>query len=176
MIHGLVLSLVLGILKREVSVYHCPPVWLLWNRLYDSWQFLFLFAKQTNPNQSNRRSTVQWYFPLKYSLVVCFAPMQPHLPGRAELLSRCAASPARWPPSCARCSRRQDKTGKIIQLYVILHFHHKKCPVGGKPTHLTSIFSLHTSVTSPHGTMLMAFADVRYGCLRMLDRLVSTHP
>ncbi len=27
-------------------------------------QFLFLFAKQTNPNQSNRRSTVQWYFPL----------------------------------------------------------------------------------------------------------------
>ncbi len=29
-----------------------------------SWQILFLFAKQTNPNQSNRRSTVQWYFPL----------------------------------------------------------------------------------------------------------------
>jgi hypothetical protein len=25
--------------------------------------FLFLFAKQTNPNQSNRRSTVQRYFP-----------------------------------------------------------------------------------------------------------------
>jgi hypothetical protein len=23
---------------------------------------LFLFAKQTNPNQSNRRSMVQWYF------------------------------------------------------------------------------------------------------------------
>ncbi len=32
--------------------------------------FLFLFAKQTNPNQSNRRSTVQWYFPLKYSLLI----------------------------------------------------------------------------------------------------------
>jgi len=31
------------------------------------WQlifFLFLFAKQTNPNQSNRRSIVQWYFTL----------------------------------------------------------------------------------------------------------------
>ncbi len=26
--------------------------------------FLFLFAIQTNPNQSNRRSMVQWYFPL----------------------------------------------------------------------------------------------------------------
>ena len=26
--------------------------------------FLLLFAKQTNPDQSNRRSTVQWYFPL----------------------------------------------------------------------------------------------------------------
>jgi hypothetical protein len=25
---------------------------------------LFLFAKQTNTNQSNRRSMVQWYFPL----------------------------------------------------------------------------------------------------------------
>jgi hypothetical protein len=32
--------------------------------LYDNWQFLFLFANQTNPNQSYRRSTVQWYFPL----------------------------------------------------------------------------------------------------------------
>jgi hypothetical protein len=31
-----------------------------------------------------------------------------------------------------------------------------------KPTHLTSIFSLQTSVfTSPHGTTLTAFADVR---------------
>ncbi len=53
-----------GILKGEVSLYHWPPVWLVWNQLYDYWQFLFLFSKQTNPNQSNRRSIVQWYFPL----------------------------------------------------------------------------------------------------------------
>jgi hypothetical protein len=53
-----------GILKGEVSLYGWPPVWPVWNQLYDLWQFLFLFAKQTNPNQSNRRSTVQWYFPL----------------------------------------------------------------------------------------------------------------
>ncbi len=53
-----------GILKGEVSLYHWPPVWRVWNQLYDNWQFLFLFAKQTNPTQSNRRSTVQWYFPL----------------------------------------------------------------------------------------------------------------
>jgi hypothetical protein len=52
------------ILKGEVSLYHWPPVWLVWNQLYDNWQFLFLFAKQTNPNQSNRRLMVQWYFPL----------------------------------------------------------------------------------------------------------------
>ncbi len=52
-----------GILKGEGSLYHWLPVWLLWNRLYDHWQFLFLFAKQTNRNQSNRRSMVQWYFP-----------------------------------------------------------------------------------------------------------------
>ncbi len=57
-----------GILKGEVSLYCWPPVWLVWNQLSAYRQFLFLFAKQANPNQSNRRSTVQWYFPLQYSL------------------------------------------------------------------------------------------------------------
>ncbi len=52
------------ILKGEVSLYCLPPVWPVWNQLYDNSQFLFLFAKQTNPNLSNRRSMVQWYFPL----------------------------------------------------------------------------------------------------------------
>jgi len=52
-----------GILKGDVSLYGWPPVWLVWNQLYDNWQFLFLFAKQANPNRSNRRSMVQWYFP-----------------------------------------------------------------------------------------------------------------
>ncbi len=33
-----------GILKGEVSLW-CWPVWLVWNQLYDNWQFLFLFAK-----------------------------------------------------------------------------------------------------------------------------------
>ncbi len=41
-----------GILKEEVTLYHWPPVWLVWNQLYDKWQYLFLFGKQTNPNQS----------------------------------------------------------------------------------------------------------------------------
>ncbi len=54
-----------GILKGDwLSLYYWPPVWLVWNQLYDNWQFWFLFAKQTNPNQSNSRSMVQWYFPL----------------------------------------------------------------------------------------------------------------
>jgi hypothetical protein len=67
-----------GILKGKESLYCWPPVWLVWNQLYDYWQFLFLFAKQTNPNQSNRKSTVQWYFPLKYSLLqLRFIPSQP---------------------------------------------------------------------------------------------------
>jgi hypothetical protein len=30
-----------GILKGELSLYHRPPVWLVWNWLYDNWQFLF---------------------------------------------------------------------------------------------------------------------------------------
>jgi hypothetical protein len=53
-----------GMLKGEVLLYSWPPVWLVWNQLYDNWQILFLFAKQTNPDQSNRRSMVHWYFPL----------------------------------------------------------------------------------------------------------------
>jgi hypothetical protein len=53
-----------GILKGDVLLYHWSPVWLIWNQLYDNWQFLFLFAKQTNPNQSIKRSMVRWYFPL----------------------------------------------------------------------------------------------------------------
>jgi len=61
-----------GILKGEVSLYHWPPVWLVWIQLYDYWQFLF---KQTNPNQSNRRSMVQWYFhfsiPCPQALSMC---------------------------------------------------------------------------------------------------------
>ncbi len=58
-----------GTLKGEVSLYCWPPVWLVWNQLYGSWKFSFLFAKQTNLNRSNRRSTVQWYFPLKCYLL-----------------------------------------------------------------------------------------------------------
>ncbi len=61
-----------GILKGEVSLYHWPPVWLVRNQLYDYWQFLFIFSKQTNPNQSNRRSMVQWYFP--FSIFPCLMP------------------------------------------------------------------------------------------------------
>jgi hypothetical protein len=63
-----------GILKGEVTLYCWPPVWLVWNQLYDYWQFLFLFAKQTNPNQSNRRSMGQWYFPLQHSLLFLLYP------------------------------------------------------------------------------------------------------
>ncbi len=53
-----------GILKGEVSLYHWLPLWLVWNQLYGNWQVLFLYAKQTNPNQSKGRSILQWYFPL----------------------------------------------------------------------------------------------------------------
>ncbi len=65
-----------GILKGEVSLYRWPPIWLVWNQLYENWQFLFSPVKQTNPNQSNRRSMVQWYFPLEYSLVLRNCPCE----------------------------------------------------------------------------------------------------
>jgi hypothetical protein len=49
-----------------VPLTSCLTGWLIdwFGFSCDNWQFLFLFAKQTNPNQSNRRSMVQWYFPL----------------------------------------------------------------------------------------------------------------
>ncbi len=49
-----------GILRGEVSLYGWPPDWLVWNQLYDNWQFLFLFAKQTNPFQTIQTGG-QWY-------------------------------------------------------------------------------------------------------------------
>ncbi len=64
-------------------------------------------------------------------------------------------------------------SGKPLQL-VIFSF---KNTSGWKPTHLTFVFSLRTSIfTLPRGTRLTAFADVKYKCLQMLDGLVSTHP
>ncbi len=49
-----------GILKGEVSLYCWPPVRLIWNQLYDNWQLLFLFAKQSNskPVKQEVNSTV----------------------------------------------------------------------------------------------------------------------
>ncbi len=63
-----------GILNGEVSLYHWPLVWLVWNQLYDYWQFMFLFAKHTNSNQSNRRSIVQWYFPFSIPCSILLCP------------------------------------------------------------------------------------------------------
>ncbi len=63
-----------GTLKWQVSLYPWPPVWLVWNQLFDNGRFLFLFAKRTDPNQQNRRSTVQWYFPFSIPW-----KKQPHL-------------------------------------------------------------------------------------------------
>jgi hypothetical protein len=45
-----------GILKREVSLYHWPPVWLVWNQLYDNWQF-FLQNRLIQTSQTGG----QWY-------------------------------------------------------------------------------------------------------------------
>ena len=34
-----------GILKGEVSLYSWPPVWLVWNQLYDNWHFFVFICK-----------------------------------------------------------------------------------------------------------------------------------
>ncbi len=64
-----------GTLKGENITVHWPPVWLVWNQLFDNYQFSFLFAKQINPNQSNRRSMVTniFFFQLLRSCVKEFS-------------------------------------------------------------------------------------------------------
>jgi hypothetical protein len=48
-----------GIPKREVSLYCWPPVWLVWNQLYDYWQFLFFIFKtdQSKPAKQEVNGT-----------------------------------------------------------------------------------------------------------------------
>jgi hypothetical protein len=49
-----------GILKGEVSLYRWPPVWLLWISLFCKYKQKLSDVIQPIPNQSNRRSMVQW--------------------------------------------------------------------------------------------------------------------
>ncbi len=47
----------------EVSLYRWPPAWLVWISLFCKLKQNLSVVLQLIPNQSNRRSTVQWYFP-----------------------------------------------------------------------------------------------------------------
>jgi hypothetical protein len=46
---------------------------MLWYQLYDNWQFLFLFVKQTNPNQSNRNQQYNDASPLVFPALAILA-------------------------------------------------------------------------------------------------------
>ncbi len=46
-----------GNTKGEVSLYRWPPVWLVWNQLYNNWQFLFLQNRLIQTSQTGG----QWY-------------------------------------------------------------------------------------------------------------------
>ncbi len=47
-----------GILKGEVSLYCWPPVWLVWNQLYDNWNFCFYLQ---NRLIQTSQTGGQWY-------------------------------------------------------------------------------------------------------------------
>ncbi len=53
-----------GILNGKVSQYSWPPVWLVCISLFCKQKQKLSVVLQLIPNQSNWRSTVQWYFPL----------------------------------------------------------------------------------------------------------------
>ncbi len=57
-----------GILKGEVSLYHWPPVLLVWISIFCKWKQKLSVVI---PNQSNRRSTVQWYSPFGIPRLEC---------------------------------------------------------------------------------------------------------
>ncbi len=59
-----------GILKGEVSLFHWPPVWLVWISLFCKQKQKLSVVIQLIPNQSNRRSMVQRY-PTLVFLVKC---------------------------------------------------------------------------------------------------------
>ncbi len=64
-----------GILKGEASLYHWPPVWLVWNQLYDNWQLLLYLLNiliQTSQTGGQRYSdTSPRSIPLFGCLGVC---------------------------------------------------------------------------------------------------------
>ena len=61
--------------------------------------------------------------------------------------------------------------------YFLSFFQTTKCCSGQKPTHLTSVFTLRTSVFLTSWYYAEGIdTNVKYGCSRMLDGLVSSHP
>ncbi len=62
-----------GILKGEVSLYQWPPVWLVWNQLYDYWQFCFYL--QNRLIQTSQ--TGQWYSDTSPFNIPCIGPTYP---------------------------------------------------------------------------------------------------
>jgi len=52
----------------EASLYGWPPVWPVGNVCPCSTKIQCTQHKRTFPNQSNRRSAVQWYFPFRVTL------------------------------------------------------------------------------------------------------------
>ncbi len=57
----------------EVSLYCWPPVWLVWISLFCKWKQKLSVVIQLIPNQSNRRSTVQWSpFSIPWSNTLAF--------------------------------------------------------------------------------------------------------
>ena len=63
-----------GILKGEVSLYHWPPVWLVWNQLYDNWQFYLqnrlIQTNQTGGQQYSDTSLACVYWNGKHSAYI----------------------------------------------------------------------------------------------------------
>ncbi len=135
-----------GILNGEVSVYRWPPVWLVRNQLYDYWQFLFLVAKQTNPNQLNRRSMVQWYFSFWYSLVEGLGPALAGID--LKRITRCNLGIVRvchfW--KCYGSEQSKSQISRSFEVLEIIAFY----PFKEKTTHDNSVTEITLEFSISH--------------------------
>jgi len=137
-----------------VSLYHWSPVWLFWNQLYkcDYWNFLFLFAEQTNPKKVKQEvnGTVilpPLVFSFPWFLEMCQQPSAALVGGGwgSELSGAglmCCFPPSRHAPTPSSCRFRSVsllavfrrwkwKVPHVCQSLTLLHKHRQnQFPLG----------------------------------------------
>ncbi len=126
-----ILKLRQGILKVKVSLYHWPPVWLVWNQLYDNWQFMFYLqnrliqTSQTGGQQYSDTSpfSIPWLRKVSSLILSCISSALIARSWHYKLMlpGTWSVSPLTKPQ---HSSRRQDGSFKFLNCVFLW----KECP------------------------------------------------